>query len=224
MANIAKENSLTDSLLDSYYLAIEYVKNNVAIVAGIVAVLIAVPLGLMFYSQYKDGQEQKASNLLRKVAPLYEQGAFDAAISGDTLRTAGLKKISEDYAGTLSGDVASLYLGNAYLQRNNIDSALVAYTRVSGSVDLVSASAIAGEGACYEAKKDYARAARLYQNAAGRAGNTAVIPVYLTDAARTFELSGSRDEALRIYERLKKDYPQSAGGKDADQAIGRLKH
>lgn len=215
--------SSTDKLTAFYYEALDFVEKNRTLVIGIAAAIVLGIAGIFFWGQYKSGQEGTAAEDLRKVMPLYQAGTFDKAISGDSTGTVGLKKIAEQYSGTPSGNMAAVYLGNSYFQKNEIDNALKAFKSVSSSSDLMSAAAIAGEAACYEQKKDFKSAANAYRGAAGRISNAALAPVYLADAARNFELAGDKDEAVKQLEQLKKDYPQASQARTADQSIVRLK-
>jgi tetratricopeptide (TPR) repeat protein len=72
-------------------------------------------------------------------------------------------------------------------------------------------------------KKQYKQAAELYRKAATTAQNQALEAFYLSDAGRAYELAGEKEEALEVFEQIKKKFPLSLEGREADKAIARLK-
>ncbi len=196
-------------------------KNRTAVLSALGAILLAI-VGAFFWNREQVSKNQEATGKLEVVIKRYEAGNYSGAIEGDSTTT-GLKDIAKTYSGTPSGEQAKLYLANAYFQLRNYDEAQKAFESISSSAPLVKGAALAGEAACYEQKKEYKKAAQLFRRASEIVRNDAIAPIYLESAGRNFELAGEKSDALAVYEKLKKDYPQAAAARNAEQIIARLK-
>ncbi len=196
-------------------------KNRTAVLSVLGAILLAI-VGAFFWNREQASKNQEATSKLEVVIKRYEAGNYSGAIEGDSTTT-GLKDIAKTYSGTPSGEQAKLYLANAYFQLRNYDEAQRAFESISSSAPLVKGSALAGEAACYEQKKEYKKAAQLFRRASEIVRNDAIAAIYLENAGRNFEFAGEKSDALSIYEKLKKDYPQAAATRNVEPIIARLK-
>jgi len=218
MATTTKSDFFTELLFQATDL---FEKNRMAVLSVLGAIVLAIA-GAFFWNREQASKNQDATAKLEGIVKRYETGNYSGAIEGDST-TIGLKEIAKTYSGTPSGEQAKLYLANAYFQLRNYDEAQKAFESISSSSPLVKGSALAGEAACYEQKKEYKKAAQLFRRAADAVRNDAIAPIYLDNAGRNFELAGEKSDALSIYEKLKKDYPQAAATRNAEQIIARLK-
>ncbi len=218
MATTTKSDFFTELLFQATDF---FEKNRTAVLSVLGAIVLAIA-GAFFWNREQASKNQDATAKLEVVIKRYEAGNYSGAIEGDST-TIGLKEIAKTYSGTPSGEQAKLYLANAYVQLRNYDEAQKAFESISSSSPLVKGSALAGEAACYEQKKEYKKAAQFFRRAADAIRNDAIAPIYLDNAGRNFELAGEKSDALSIYEKLKKDYPQAAATRNAEQIIARLK-
>jgi len=131
----------------------------------------------------------------------------------------GLKAIVDNYGNTESGEIARIYLANAYYNLGRYDESLQQYESFSSSNKLLAASAQSGIASCYEAKGEYAKAASSYEKAAGMVSNPINTPEYLTAAARCYGKSGDKEKAIALLKRLKLEYPTSQQARDVDRYI-----
>lgn len=218
MASITKSDLFTEIIFQATDF---FEKNRAAVLVTLGAIALAVA-GAFFWNQQQASKNQEAAGKLEGIIKRYESGNYNGAIEGDSAAV-GLKEIAKSYSGTPSGEQAKLYLANAYFQLRNYDEAQKAFESVSSSSPLVKGSALAGEAACYEQKKEYKKAGQLFRRSADIVRNDAIAPIYLENAGRNFELAGEKSDALAVYEKLKKDYPQAAASRNAEQIIARLK-
>jgi tetratricopeptide (TPR) repeat protein len=212
----------SDIFTELFFLATDFFEKNRTTVLSVLGAILLAIVGAFFWNQQQDAKNQEATGKLESIIKRYEAGNYSGAIEGDSTAV-GLKEIAKTYSGTPSGEQAKLYLANAYFQLRNYDEAQKAFEGVSSSSPLVKGSALAGEAACYEQKKEYKKAAQLFRRAADAVRNDAIVPIYLENAGRNFELAGEKSDALAVYEKLKKEYPQSAAARSAEQIIARLK-
>jgi predicted negative regulator of RcsB-dependent stress response len=212
----------SDFFTEFYFKATALFEANRNLFFGALGGVAALALALTVWNQSQSERNKEASLKLERIISNIDANRFDLAIEGDSLN-AGLKKIVADYSGTEMGEKAKIYLGNAHFQKGNVDEALKAYESVSASSNLVKGIAAAGEAACYEQKKDFKKAAQLFRKASETVGNAAIAAIYLENAGRAFELAGEKADALSVYEKLKKIFPQTSAARNADQLIARLK-
>ncbi len=219
MASVTKSDIFTEF----FFQATDFFEKNRIVVLGVLGAIVLAVVGAFFWNQERAAKNQEASWKLEGIIKRYEAGNYNDAIEGDST-TMGLKEIAKVYSGTPVGEQAKLYLANAYFQLRNYDEAQKVFESISGTAPLVKASALAGEAACYEEKKEYKKAAQLFRRAADMVQNDAIAPIYLENAGRNFDLAGEKSDALVVYETLKKEYPQSANARNVEQIIARLKN
>jgi tetratricopeptide (TPR) repeat protein len=187
--------------------------------------LIILVIAIVIYINNRRANSEKAATELGKIYKVYDNGAIDktqykVAIDGQPDRgIIGLKNIVDNYGSSQAGELSRFYLANAYYNLGQYDDALKQYGNFSSSDPLLSASAVAGLGACYEVKKDFARAASNYEKAVSLAGASDIAAEYLNNAARSYGLAGDKEKAVSLFKKLKKEFPTSTYARDADRYI-----
>jgi tetratricopeptide (TPR) repeat protein len=162
----------------------------------------------------------KATTELGNILPYFDQQKFDVAINGNLQENVrGLQAIVNDYGSTRAGELAKFYLADSYFEVGNFDKALQYYLDVDVSDDLVTASSLAGAGACYAAKGDHATAASYYEKAAFKSTKGPNASENLFHAAQNYAAAGDKEKALDLYKKLKKDYPASTFAREVDRWI-----
>ena len=191
---------------------------------GIVIVVIAI---FMFVNNRRANNEKAAAEF-GKVFKLYDAAINDpkqytVLINGQPDRgIMGLKAIVDNYGGSESGELARFYLADVYFNLGQYDEALKQFDAFSGGDKLLRASALAGMGGCLEVKKEYEKAASEYEKASSVASNESSAPEYLNAAARCYGLAGEKEKAVTLFKRLKKEYPTSSFGREADRYISQF--
>ena len=225
---IVKKEVKQDPLLTTYVQTTSwYYEHKKQVSYGLTA-LVVIIIGIVVFVNNRRANDEKASVELGKVYSIYDAGATDinqykVAINGQPERNImGLKAIVENYGGSVSGELARLYLANAYRYTGRYDEAIKEYESFSGSSDFVKAAAHAGLAGAYEAKNEFEKAASEYERAAGASNEPYVIPEYLSAAARCYGLAGAKDKALTLFKRVKKEYPTSTYAREADRYISQF--
>ncbi|CUT07452.1 Tetratricopeptide repeat-containing protein [Candidatus Kryptonium thompsonii] len=134
-----------------------------------------------------------------------------------------MKYIVENYGGTDAGEIATYYLASAYFMLGDYDNALKYFKKYDGNDKLLFSASLAGIASIYEIKGEYKKAGEYFEKAAQRFRENILVPEYLYNAARNYKLAGEREKALRLYERIKKDYPNFAKIRDVEIYIASLK-
>ena len=158
--------------------------------------------------------------MLAKVVPYFDQGKYDPAINGVPQEgTQGLQAIVDEHGSTKTGQLAKLYLANSYYAIKNYNKALEYYDDISVSDKLVSASAIAGAAACYEAKGDLSKAASYFEKAASKNMTLMQAPENLQRSAVDYAAAGKKEKAVELLQTLKKEFPTSTYAREVDRFI-----
>ena len=209
---IAKKEIKQDPLLATYVQTTSWYYDNKKYVSYGATALVLLIIGIVVFVNNRRGNDEKAAIEFGKVFTLYDAAGGDLnqyklAINGQPEKNImGLRSIVENYGGSGSGEIARLYLANAY--------------RYTGQYD--EASAHAGLGAAYEGKNEYSKAAPEYEKAVSLSPGAYAVPEYLSAAARAYGLAGDKEKAISLFKRLKKEYPTSTFTRDADRYIAQF--
>ncbi len=63
---------------------------------------------------------------------------------------------------------------------------------------------------------------KYYKKAADHDGNQFLTPIYLLKAGRVLEMENKPEDAKKMYEELREEYPNSAEAKDIDRYLARV--
>jgi tetratricopeptide (TPR) repeat protein len=217
---LSKKEIKEDKLVTTFYEAKSfYEKNQTAIfaVVGAVAALIAV---ILFYSSRVDEKNLAASTELTRVLPTYNAGLYQQAIDGKPgTKEIGLLKIVDEYGGSEQGELARIYLANAYYFTGQVDKALEQYDSYSGNDDIMIAAALAGKAGCYETKGDYEEAAKLFEKAANVSKYVPANGEYLLNAGINLIKINKYNKAKVLLNKVKKDYPTTMAAREVEKFL-----
>jgi tetratricopeptide (TPR) repeat protein len=220
---ISRRELKQDKLVTSYAKVTSFYdqhKRNISI--GITAVVAIIIIAVVIIKNRSDNNE-RAMAQLAQVQQFYDSGQYQVAIDGAPERNIpGLKSIVENYGGTTSGGVAQFYLADCYFQLAQYEEALKNFEDFSPSDDMLAASRHAGIAACQEVLGKYQDAAENFEKAAGKQQTEPAAAEDYANAARNYSLAGDKEKALDLYKRLKKSYPTTAPGREAERFITQL--
>ena len=189
-----------------------------AIIGGIAAIVVCV-LGFILYSKYvSEPQETAANNAIFKAQQYFEQNDFETALNSDGVN-AGFLKVIEEHSGTNAGNLAYAYAGFCQAQMGNYDEAIKNLEEFDSNDKILGPKAMHALAMCYAHKENLDKARSLLLDAAEKAENSAITPRCWMDAAANYEQQGKGAEAKKLYERVKKEYPQSPEAINIDKFI-----
>ncbi len=218
-----------DPSLEGIQLFYEMNKKMITYVGGAVVVILGAFLFLKLY--YIPEQEKEASNELFWAETLFERDSFNLALKGGAMVMAadgqkqmkGFEQIAEEYSITKSGSLANYYAGVCYLRTGKFEQAIPFLEKYDGTDEIVSSIAIGAIGDCHMEMNHGDEAIKYYLKAAENSHNNFTTPVYLQKAGLAYELKANYTEALSIYERIKKEYPNSSEGQSVEIRISKVK-
>ncbi len=218
MAQETKEQPAID-IEAAYDKTENYINDNKKSLALIVGGVIAL-VGVYFVWKYmyQEPRSEEASGKMYKSEIYWQKDSFNLAISGrgDTL---GMKDIADEYGGTSSGNLANYYLGVSYLRTGQWDLAIEALEDFDSDDMFLSSMSIGMIGDAYMEKGDIDRGIEYYLKAANKNPNKFTSPTFLKKAAFAEEDRNNKPEALKLYEQIKVDYPESQDAAQIDKYI-----
>ncbi len=184
-----------------------------SLIVGFVLLLL-MGMGIWGLFWYEEQNASKAQELEREATLLlFTRPSTDSQKTANNLKEAIAlyKRVLEEYPRTPTAPLVQFSLGNAYLQSNEVDSAIEAYQRFTSTY--ASNTSLLGLvyqklGYAFLLKKDLDQAARAYSSILDLPG--AMNRDYaLFEVARLEENRSKPDEALKHYQELMKTYPNS---------------
>jgi tetratricopeptide (TPR) repeat protein len=196
--------------------------NQMKITYAVGAIVVLVAVFLAFNKFYLQPKEEEALSQMFMAENYFEKDSFNLAINGDG-NYLGFLDIIDDYGITKSANRAKYYTGISYLRMGQYDDA-IDYLKKFKTKDLLLAPVKAG--AIGDAMLELGNndgALKQYKKAYSETDNELTTPIYKMKAARLLESMDKLQEALKLYEEIKKDYPESAEGTTVDRYIARVK-
>lgn len=190
-------------------------KYKKAIIIGVVAVVVLIVGGILINNYYLAPREDAASTELAKSQELFNNEQFEQALTG-------FKKVASDYSSTKAGNLAQLYIGLCQANLGKWQEAADALENFSTKGDqMISPAAEGALGNAYANLKKYYKAVDHLKKAAKMADNNSLSPTFLIQAGEILESQGKKDEALKLYQEIKKKYFQSMQYQNIDAYIER---
>lgn len=217
---LSKKEIKEDKLVTTFYEAKSFYDDNQTAIFSVVGIIVAIVLVAVLYSSKMEESNLSASVELTRVINTYNAGLYLQAIEGKAgTQEIGLAKIVDEYGGSEQGELARIYLANAYFYTEQYNKAMEAYDDYSGSDNLMVASALAGKAGCYENGKDYESAAEYFSKAANVSEYVPSNPNYLLNAGINYLKIKNQSEAKIVLKRIKKDYSTSLAAREVDKYL-----
>jgi len=210
--NVEHTLSRTEQFLEDNY-------KTLLIGLGVVVVLVAL---FWLYRIYLNKRNDEAQAQIYQAERYLEMDSINLALNGDG-NYPGFLDIVDDYGSTRTGNLARYGAGICYLHLGEYEEAISFLEKYSKKDKMIASIAIGATGDAYVELGDTKKGISKYLEAAEYAANSFNTPLYLMKAGQLYELDGNYSEALKIYERIKDEYPESSEGTTIDKFISRVK-
>jgi len=201
----------------------QFVENNQKPMIIAVLVIAAIVLGYFGIKHYILEPKQKEAQVQMFMAVNYfDSDSLQKALYGDG-NNSGFIEIVDEYGSTKAGNLASYYAGIALLKKGDYNEAIKYLDKFSSNDHVLSAMSKGAKGDAYLELNQNEKAVNQYLNASKTNANEFTSPMFLMKAGNTYELMGKNEEALKVYEQLKSEYPTTTDGRNAEKYIGRTK-
>ena len=201
----------------------EFVLKNKKVFIGVIsAIIVIAALNAFGVFSPKSNENSEANQAIANIEYKVFEGNFEAALNGDDFNM-GLLEIIEKFDGTSAANKANLYAGIVYAQQKQYEEAIKYLSEYEGNDNIVAAKAKQTLGNCYSQTGDMKMAIELVLEAATMANNIAVTPACWRDAAAMYEAQGNTAEAMKLYNSIKNEYPNSPIANEAEIKINAAK-
>lgn len=194
-----------------------FMKYKKAILIAVAAIIVVIAGVFLYISQISGPREEKASTALSKGQTYFNNEMFEQAVNGDGAGFVGFAKLADEYSGTKAGNLANLYAGLSYANLGKWAEAQKSLDVFSTEGDqMISPASQAALGDAYAHLNQLDKAVDAFKKAADMADskaeddtNNSLSPIFLIKAGEVLESQGKKDEALKIYQDIKKKYVNS---------------
>lgn len=217
---MANKNEQTALNVEAHLVKTEafFFKYKKAIIIAAVAIVVIVAGAILYSNLIAGPREQKASTALGKGQEYFNNEMFDKALNGDGAGYAGFTRIADDYSGTDAANLANLYAGLCYANLGKWQDAVKYLDNFDTEDDqMVSPAAVAALGDAYANVNEPDKAVSAFKKVADMAdskadgdANNSLSPTFMLKAGIILESQNKKDEALKIYQDIKKKYQNSA--------------
>ncbi|WP_321426040.1 tetratricopeptide repeat protein [uncultured Bacteroides sp.] len=197
------------------------IKNKKGIIGGIVAVIIIIAAFFAYKYLYLAPREEKAETAIFKGEEYFGQDAYETALNGDSIGYKGFIKVANEFSGTKTANLAKAYAGICYAQLGKYSEAQKYLSDFDGDDQMVSPAILGALGNCYAQLNQLDKAVSTLQDAAKKADNNTLSPVYLLQAGLIMEQQGKYADAITTYTSIKDKYFNSYQAMDIDKYIER---
>jgi len=212
ISNVEETLTKTEQFLEENY-------KTLLIGLGVIVALVAIVwLGKLFLNKRND----EAQSQIYQAERYLEMDSLNLALNVDG-NYLGFLDIASDYKFTNSGNLAQYGAGICYLHLGEYEMAIEFLNKYSKKDNVLGSLAIGAIGDAYVELGDIEKGLTKYIEAADFAENSFNTPLFLMKAGEIYELNGEFSEALKIYERIESEYPESTEGTAIDKNIARVK-
>lgn len=192
------------------------------IMYAFIAIIVLVGGYFLYRSFVIQPREEKADELIFKGQQYFLVDDYEKALNGDGQGFPGFVKLADDYGRTPAGNLAQLYAGLSYAKTGKFQEAVNRLEKFKDCGDaMISPAAWGALGNCYAELGQTDKATATLLEAARKADNNTLSPLYLMQAGEILESQGNKEKALECYKEIKTKYVNSMQYADIDKYIER---
>ncbi len=195
-------------------------QNQKSLTIIIVAILVIVSIYFGYNRFYLAPMEEEARSQIFAAEFNFEKDSFKLALNGND-NDLGFLEIADKYGVTKTGNLAHYYAGICYRQLGEYEKAIDYLKGFDAGDILVTPIAYGAIGDCYVELNKLKDGAKFYEKAAGYSEDEFTAPIFLKKAGMVYEELKQNDKALKLYNKIKEDYPKSAEARDVEKDIAR---
>lgn len=200
-----------------------YIRNNRNTIITIsMVILVAIAGVLAYHYLYKKPRISKAETAMFKAEQAFGVDSFALALNGNGADVVGFLEIIDKYSGTPSGNLAQAYAGISYYNLGELDKAINHLKKFKSKDTMVNPSIYGLIGDCYVDMDKVAEGVKYFEEAAKRADNDLLSPIYLIKAGIAYETLGVVEKARNSYQTIIDEYSASDFRVEAEKYLQAL--
>jgi tetratricopeptide (TPR) repeat protein len=200
----------------------QYLEENYKVLLVTLGVIVVL-VGLFWVGRYWiNRKNNEAQAQMYQAQKWLEMDSLKLALNGDG-NYLGFIDISKNYKLTKAGNLAKYSAGICFLHLGEYQNAIDYLSKYSKKDKLIASVATGAMGDANVELGNLEKGISLYIEAADMASNAFNTPLYLMKAAQIYETQKKYADALKLYERIQKEYPESNEGTSIDKYIARIK-
>jgi len=200
----------------------QFIEDNqkllINVLIGILALVLLIVAGNRYILKPKNAEAAEAMYMAER---FFERDSFNLALYGYGTYS-GFLDIMDDYSITKSAKLSKFYAGVCFKEIGDFDAAEEYLSKFKTKDLLVGATALSSLGDVYAELQEYDKSLKAYLTAADKYENTFTTPIILKKAGIVYEADGDLEGALKVYNRISSEYPNSAEGREIKKYIGRV--
>ena len=204
---LTKKELKKDPLVIFIAQAVDFLKNEWLKIGSTILVVVLV-ISLAFF--IVRGKKRSAVNAFDVAFTALNNNAPEAL---DLLR-----RVVEDYSGSIKAGEALIKLGNSYFLLKDYDSSekyFKLYINKFSDDPIYAFNAYNSLGGIYEDKGDYLKAAETYENFINKFSNSVFLPKMFLSAGKAYYLSGDNNAAKRNFTNITNNFKDSKEKQEA---------
>lgn len=225
MAKRKKDKQSEELLVDIVEVrdqAQSFVERNQKYVFGALVGLVVIVGGFLGYKNlYQKPRQQEAVDQMFRAQNQFEQDSFALALTNPGGGYLGFLDIIDNYKGTKAANLAKYYAGISYLHLGKFDAAISYLEDFSPAGDITPIMKNGALGDAHAELGNMSKAMNYYKKAAN-ADNEALAPYYMKKLGMLYEHQGDPASAKKMYEEIRRKYPNSTAGRDIEKFIARV--
>jgi tetratricopeptide (TPR) repeat protein len=200
----------------------QYIEENQKSLTIIILAIVVVVGGYLGYKKFYLEPANKDAQANMFIAEKYfEQDSFKLALDGDG-ENYGFLEVIDEFSVTKAANLAHYYAGICLMRTGDFEEAIDHLEKFDAEDIMVASIALGAIGDCNLELGNKEDAASYYLKAGARKKNSFTSPIFLKKAGLVLEDLGQYDKALKAYNTIKKDYPETDEGKIIDKYIAAL--
>ena len=197
----------------------QFIEKNKKRLTTIAVAVVVVALAIWAYvALVAQPRQVRAAEDMYAAEQWFNEGNFEQALNGND-QYMGFVEILDKYGNTKSGNLAKYYAGICQLNLGQYNEAIDLLKSYKGKDLFTGAEALMLIGDAYAELDNAADAAQYYEKAAAKSQNLIVAPTALWKAGMMYLQLGKNDDAVKAFQQIKDNYPESPEYSEADKYI-----
>ncbi len=197
----------------------QFIEKHQTVILIVIGVIIVVTLGFFGFKKfYIAPREKDAQGQMFMAQKYFEQDSLKKALNGDG-QYLGFLAIIDEYGMTKSANLSHYYAGMCYLKLGQFENAITQLKKFSSGDKIISPLAKGALGDAYVELNDMKKGISYYIEAADLGKNEFITPYFLMKAGMGYIELSDFENALKVYKRVKEEYPRTNEGRDAERYI-----